>query len=53
MTVATNVPGGCGLHLSRYTPIDGEPFVTATATDAAGTTSEFSRRWLRWSPPQD
>ena len=40
-TVATNAQGNVGFIFS-YTPIGGEPFVTATATDISGTTSEFS-----------
>ena len=41
ITVATNVQGNVGFDFSD-TPIGGEPFVTATATDVSGTTSEFS-----------
>jgi hypothetical protein len=40
-TVATNAQGNVGFD-SAYTPIGGEPVVTATATDVSGTTSEFS-----------
>ena len=40
-TVATNAAGDAVFNVP-YTPFPGEPILTATATDAAGTTSEFS-----------
>ena len=40
-TVTTNLAGDAVFDVP-YTPFPGEPILTATATDAAGTTSEFS-----------
>jgi hypothetical protein len=40
-TIATNAQGNVDFNFG-YTPNSVEPFVTATATDASGTTSEFS-----------
>jgi hypothetical protein len=40
-TVTTNAAGDAVFDVP-YTPFPGEPILTATATDAAGTTSEFS-----------
>ena len=40
-TVTTNLTGDAVFDVP-YTPFPGEPILTATATDAAGTTSEFS-----------
>ena len=40
-TVDTNAAGDAVFDVP-YTPFPGEPILTATATDAAGTTSEFS-----------
>jgi titin len=41
LTVTTNALGNA-VFTFQYTPFPGEPFLTATATDAAGNTSEFS-----------
>jgi hypothetical protein len=41
ITVTTNAAGDA-VFTVPYTPIPGVPILTATATDAAGTTSEFS-----------
>jgi hypothetical protein len=41
MSVATNGQGNAVFDFP-YSPIDGEPFVTATSTDLSGRTSEFS-----------
>ncbi len=39
--VTTGLTGEASLVI-QYTPIPGEPIITATSTDASGTTSEFS-----------